>query len=378
MKLRLGYGSTGSTAINPYSTQNLLVTGKTATGNGNYTFYAPGREFPEDLKWETTSQWDFGVDVSFLNNTIRANFDYYSKLTTNLLNTVYLPLSSGYSSTVQNIGSMSNKGVELLIEGDIVQTKDFGFTAQFNIAHNKNTVEKLSDGLDMYGSTYNNFASGSITIIREGSPIGSFYVYKDAGLNEKGSLSYEDLNEDGQLTDTEDRYIAGSPHPDFTYGLNMGFRYKQWELSFLLQGSQGNDVFNLSEMRNYSYSQGMNIEKDVYYNSWREGQDNTNAKYPRIELVGPQKYSDRYIEDASFLRLRNVLLGYNIPRFKFNDKYLFERVRVYASLQNYLTFTKYSGLDPEVSSKGGDINAGIDHFTYPNSKSFSIGLNLTF
>jgi TonB dependent receptor. len=177
MKIRFGYGSTGSTAISPYSTQNLLVTGKSATGNGNYTFYAPGREFPADLKWETTSQWDIGLDASFLNNRIRATFDYYSKLTTNLLNTVFLPLSSGYSTTIQNIGSMSNKGFEFLIEGDIVQTRDFGFTTQVNIAHNKNRVEKLSDGLDIYGSTYTSFGTGSITIIREGYPIGSFYVY---------------------------------------------------------------------------------------------------------------------------------------------------------------------------------------------------------
>ncbi|MPN59899.1 TonB-dependent receptor SusC [bioreactor metagenome] len=131
-------------------------------------------------------------------------------------------------------------------------------------------------------------------------------------------------------------------------------------------------------MRNYSYSQGMNIERNVYYTSWREGQDNSNARYPRIEMVGTQRYSDRYIEDASYLRLRNILLGYNIPRLKMNGKYLYEGIRVYASLQNFLTFTKYSGLDPEVNSKGGDIDAGIDHFTYPNSKSFSIGVNLTF
>ncbi len=378
MKIRFGYGKTGSTAIAPYSTQNLLSSGKTATGNGNYTFYAPGGVFPEDLKWETTSQWDMGVDLGFFNNRFRMTFDYYSKLTTNLLNTVFLPPSSGYNSTVQNIGSMSNKGFELLLEGELVQTRDFGFTAQFNLSRNKNRVEKLSDGLDIFGTTYNNFGSGSITIIREGLPIGSFYVYKDAGFNEKGSLTYQDFNGDDKLTDTDDRYVAGSPHPDFIYGLNCGFRYKRMELSFFLQGSQGNDVFNLSEMRNYSYSQGMNIERDVYYHSWREGQDNTNARYPRIELVGPLKYSDRFIEDGSFLRLKNILLGYNVPPMKLKDKRLFQAIRFYVSLQNYLTLTKYSGLDPEVNSKGGDINSGIDHFTYPNNKTISFGANITF
>ncbi|KAF5035039.1 hypothetical protein DSECCO2_589820 [anaerobic digester metagenome] len=150
------------------------------------------------------------------------------------------------------------------------------------------------------------------------------------------------------------------------------------ELSFFLQGSQGNDVFNLSEMRNYSYSQGMNIERDVYYHSWREGQDNSNARYPRIELVGPLKYSDRFIEDGSFLRLKNILLGYNVPPMTLKDKRLFQAIRFYVSLQNYLTLTKYSGLDPEVNSKGGDINSGIDHFTYPNNKTISFGANITF
>ena len=378
LKLRLGYGRTGSSAIDPYMTQNLLNTGKTATGSDNVPYYAPSSTFPEDLKWETTSQWDIGADLGLFNQRLRFTADYYYKKTTDLLNTVSLPSSSGYSSTVRNIGSMSNRGVELLVEADVVQKKDFGFTLQFNIAHNKNRVEELADGDDILGTTYSNYGSGSITIIREGEPLGAFYVYKDAGLDEKGSLSYVDMNGDGQYTDTEDRYIAGSPFPDFTYGLNCGFRYKNWDFNFFLQGSQGNDVFNLSEMRNYSYGQGMNIERKVYYESWREGQDNSHVHYPKIEAVGSLKYSDRFIENGSYLRLKNVSLAYNFPCEKWSTRNWLSGIRVFVSAQNWLTFTKYNGVDPEVSSKASDVNAGIDHLTYPNSKTISMGLSVKF
>lgn len=378
LKLRVGYGQTGSTAINPYMTQILLSTGKTATGNGVLPNYAPSGSFPDDLKWETTSQWDVGVDLGLFKQRLRVTADYYYKKTTDLLNSVSLPSSSGYSSSVRNIGSMSNRGVEFLVEADVVQKRDFGFTLQFNIAHNNNKVEKLADGNDILGSTYSNYGSGSITIIREGEPIGAFYVYKDAGLDENGSLSYVDMNDDGQYTDKEDRYIAGSPFPDFTYGLNCGFRYKNWDINFFLQGSQGNDVFNLSEMRNYAYDQGMNIERKVYYESWREGQDNSHANYPKIENVGPLKYSDRFLENGSYLRLKNVSLAYNFPCEKWSTRNWLSGIRVFVSAQNWLTFTKYNGVDPEVSSKGGDLNAGIDHLTYPNSKTVSMGLSVKF
>ena len=318
------------------------------------------------------------MDLGFFKQRLRITADYYYKKTTDLLNTVSLPSSSGYKSTVRNIGSISNQGVELLIEGDVVQNKDFGLTLQFNIAHNKNRVEELADGKDILGTTYSNYGSGSITIIREGEPLGAFYVYKDAGLDENGSLSYEDMNGDGQYTDTEDRYIAGSPFPDFTYGLNCGIRYKNWDFNFFLQGSQGNDVFNLSEMRNYSYGQGMNIERKVYYESWREGQDNSHAAYPKINAVGSLKYSDRFIENGSYLRLKNISLAYNLPCDKWATKNWLNGIRIFVSAQNWLTLTKYKGVDPEVSSKGSDVNAGIDHLTYPNSKTLSMGVSVKF
>ena len=375
MKIRVGYGQTGSTAINPYSTQNLLYPGKTATGDGNKTYYAPSSVFPGNLKWETTSQWNIGLDVALIKNRVLITADYYEKLTTDLLNTVSLPTSSGYTSTMQNIGSMSNKGVELLIDAEIIRKRDFGFTAQMNIAHNKNKIEKLANGDDMYGTR---FSWGTITIIRENEPLGAFYLYKDLGLDENGRLAYLDANEDGQFTDESDRYLAGSPFPVITYGLNCGFRYKNWDFNFFLQGSYGNNIFNFTETRNYLYSQGLNIERHVLEQSWKTGQDNTKAHYPRIESVGTLRFSDRFLEKGTYLRLKNIQLAYNIPCPKWRiDKWV-QGIRIFVSAQDYLTFTKYKGIDPEVSSIGGDIDNSIDYLTYPNNKRVSFGLKVEF
>lgn len=376
LKIRASYGKTGSTAIDPYSTQNLLLSGKSATGNGNYTYYAPGTSYPGSLKWETTTQYDIGFDLGLFDQRLRVTGDYYYKYTTDLLNTVFLPSSSGYISTTRNIGQMNNRGVELSIEGDVIRRKNLSFTAGFNISHNKNEVAKLAGGDDIFGTTFTIYGSGAITIIREGEPLGAFYLYKDAGLSPTGQLSYVDMNGDNLYTDRTDRYIAGSPYPDFIYGITGDLRYKNWALNFLLQGSQGNEVYNLSEMRNYSYSQGMNIERKVFYESWREGKDNTNANYPKIEQVGTMRYSDRFLEDGSFLRLKNISLAYYFPLAE--QLNWIKGVSVYVSAQNYLTFTKYKGIDPEVSSKGNDINSAIDHFTYPNNKTLSFGAKVQF
>lgn len=380
MKLRVGWGQTGSTALAPYQTQNLLTSGKTATGNGNYTWYAPGSQFPHPLKWETTSQWNFGLDLGFLDDRIRITADYYRKMTTDLLNRVSLPSSSGYAATIRNIGSMSNRGVEFQVDADIVKHKDFGFTASFNIAHNRNRIEKLAGGED-FGSSIS-FNQGTVTILKEGEPMGAFYVYKDTGLDEAGRMSYHDFNGDEQYTNESDRYIAGSPFPDFTYGLNVGLRWKNLDFNFFLQGSQGNEIFNNAESRNYHYSQGLNIEDHVFANSWTE--NNKGAHYPKIGAGGTFRLSDRFLEDGSYLRLKNVQLAYNFSTSKWKTSSWLKGIRVYVSAQNYLTFTKYRGVDPEVSSYAvsgsgnGDANGGIDNVSYPGNKTITFGVSIKF
>ena len=374
LKLRAGYGVTGSSAISAYATQNLLNSDKGATGNGNFTSYAPGTKYPSSLKWETTAQYNVGVDLGLFDQKVKITADWYYKYTYNLLNTVSLPWSSGYVSSTENIGSMKNSGIELNVDYDIIRTHDWGLTAQFNIAHNDNRIVKLAGGDDVKGTSYSNYGGGPINILREGQPIGAFWLYDYTGINpESGKMEYRDINEDGSLSDDHDRIIAGSPFPLFTYGLNVGLRYKQFDFNFFLQGSQGNKVFNLSNMRNMSYGQGMNIEKRAWEQSWKEGADNTNATFPKITNTNSGKYSTRFLEDGSYLRLKNVTLAYNIP-----VKKVFSGLRVFITAQNILTFTKYTGVDPEVSSKGGDINVGIDHLSYPNVKTASIGATVNF
>ena len=269
---------------------------------------------------------------------------------------------------------MKNSGIELNVDWDIIRTHDWGLTAQFNIAHNDNRVVKLAGGDDIKGTSYTNYGSGPINILREGEPIGAFWLYEYTGINpETGRMEYKDLNEDGQLSDDADRIIAGSPFPLFTYGLNVGLRWKQFDFNFFLQGSQGNKVYNLSNMRNMSYGQGMNIEKRAWEQSWKEGADNTNASFPKITNTNSGKYSTRFLEDGSYLRLKNITLAYNVP-----IKKVLTGLRVFVTAQNLLTITKYTGVDPEVNSKGGDINVGIDHLSYPNVKTVSVGATVNF
>lgn len=381
LKLRVGWGSTGSTAISPYTTMNMLSQGKTPAGGGLQTYYAASTTLPANLKWETTTQWNFGMDVSLLNQRLRITADYYLKKTTDLLNSVPLPPSTGYSNTVRNIGEMSNRGLEMLIEGDIIRTRDFRWDASVNFATNKNKVNKLYGGYDIYGSNINlSYINGTINLIREGEAVGSFFVFKDDGLDENGQIKYIDVNEDGNLT-VADRFILGNPHPKVTYGINSNIQYKDFVFSFFLQGSLGNDLYNVGETANYDYGTGLNLKRKVLYSHWSDNnspEQNAAAKYPKLTANQNLVHSDRFIEDGSYLRLKNISLAYNLPIQKWAPNHWLSGLQVYVSGQNLLTITNYSGMDPEVSSLGGGTNLGLDYMSYPNSKVISFGAKVTF
>ena len=378
LKLRIGYGVTGSTAIGPYATMNMLSSGSTPLGgDGVVTFFTPSTTYPGALKWESTSQTNVGVDMGLFNDRLRITADAYYKLTTDLLNSVNLPPSSGYGSTIRNIGKMSNRGLELLVEGEILNTKDWSWTASANIATNKNEVKKLAGGPDIYGSNVSMvLVNGTVNLIREGEPMGVFYVFKSDGYDENGTLKYVDADENGTLTN-DDRFILGNPHPDFTYGLNTEIAYKRLSLSMFWVGSQGNDVYNVSKAQYYDYGMGLNMLKEVYKSHWDQNntpEQNAKAKYPKIRANQNIQQSDIFIEDGSYVRLKNIQLGYTIPVLK---RYI-NKIHVYVSAQNILTFTKYSGADPEVNSYGSDMTIGIDWFPYPMNKSITLGANIQF
>lgn len=381
LKFRLGYGETGSTAISPYATLNMLSQGKAPVNGGVSTYYAASTTLPSDLRWETTAQWNVGIDLSLFDSRLRVTADYYQKMTRDLLNSVALPASTGYDTTIKNIGKMSNKGFELLVEGDIFRTKDFDWSLSANFALNRNKVVKLYGGKDVFGSRVGlSYIEDFINLVREGEPLGVFYTYKEDGYDTDGNLKYVDRDANGVLNN-DDKFVTGDPNPDFTYGLNSDMRFKDFEFSFFFQGSQGNDVFNVAETANLDQGMGLNLKRDVLYSHWSSNNtdaQNAAAKYPKITRKLKLNYSDRYVEDGSYLRLKNISLGYNLPVSKWNAGSWLKGVKVYVSAQNMLTITSYSGRDPEVSSWGGGINAGLDYLTYPNVKSVTFGAKVQF
>ena len=378
LKLRVGYGRTGSTAINPYATLSILSTGKTVFNNDQFTYFAPSSIFPGDLKWETTAQTDIGVDLGLLKDRITVTADYYIKNTSDLLNSVQLPRSTGYTSTIMNIGKIQNRGFEILVDANVINST-IRWNLGANLSINRNNVKKLYQGQDITGSQYGAIiAQDYLNLVREGEPLGIFFGYQEDGYTDNGIIKYKDNNGDGSIS-TADKAIIGNPNPDFIYSLNSTLSYKNFDLSFYIQGTQGNDIFSVSLLKeNYYYGIGINMVREVLYDHWTP--ETPNAKYPKISIASTSlRMSDRFIYDGSYVRLKNIQLAYNIPAEKLNMQWL-KNGQIYVSAQNLITITSYPFWDPEVNSGGGgsSINQGIDYFTYPTSKSFTFGLKLGF
>lgn len=375
LKIRASWGETGSQAISPYATLNNLSAGKTVFDDALYNTFAPGTRLPGNLKWETTEQADFGIDAGLFKDRLRLTIDYYIKNTRDLLNTVQLPSGFGFTSTIQNVGEIQNKGVEVALDARVID-KAFKWDLSGNISFNRNKVIKLYNGADILGgSVAVTLISDNANLLREGEPMSVFYGYRRNGYNELGREIYKDLNGDG-LINQLDKTIIGNPNPDFIYGINSTMSFKGLELSVFIQGTQGNDLLNVSSINNtLDYGFGLNMPREVYLNHWTPS--NTNAKYPILSRSNTYNYSDRLVEDGSYLRLRNIQLAYNFP---LAAAAWLRSAQIYASGQNLLTVTKYSWWDPETNSQGGanSIGQGIDHYSYPTAKSVTFGLRLGF
>jgi TonB-dependent starch-binding outer membrane protein SusC len=377
LKLRAGYGETGSTAIQPYYTLNQLVSGKVVFGDALTTYYAPGTRLPGPLQWETTAQTDIGFNLGILENRFAFEFDYYVKNTRDLLNFVPLPSSIGYAYTVQNVGKVQNKGIEIGASA-VVLEGPFKWNVSANFSANKNKVISVYDGNDILGDRVDiSVINDNINIVREGEPLGAFFGYIEKGYDATGRIVYEDFNENG-TRDIGDKRIIGNPHPDFIYGFNSTMAFKNFELNVFIQGSQGNDIFNVSAInQTLDYGQALNMPRDVYKDHWTP--ETPNAKYPVISRTSGTQVSDRWVEDGSYLRFKNIQLTYNLPLSALDINWL-SKAQIYASGQNLITFTKYSWYDPEISSYGdpGSIRLGIDHYSYPNAKTVTVGVRLGF
>jgi TonB-linked SusC/RagA family outer membrane protein len=377
LKLRASWGNTGSQAINPYATLNTLNGGKTAFDNTLYNTFSPSTTLPGDLKWETTEQIDFGVDASFFDNRYKLNVDYYIKNTRDLLNIVQLPSGLGFTSTIRNVGQIQNKGIEVSLDARVID-KAFKWDLGGNISINRNKVIKLQDGRDIFSGNINvTLISDNVSLLREGQPISVFYGFREDGYTDKGQIKYKDLDGNGVINQL-DKTIIGNPNPNFIFGLNSTMSYKGFDLTVFLQGSQGNDIVNISSIGNtLDYAFGLNMTRDVYLSNWTPS--NPNAKYPIISRINSYNFSDRLVEDGSYIRLRDIQLSYNVPVKDFKLNWL-RSAQVFASGQNLLTLTKYSWWDPEVNSlgSGNSLQQGVDWYTYPTAKTVTFGLRLGF
>ncbi len=388
LKLRASYGITGNTALSPYQSLDRLNSDKYIyEGQTDVIGFVPSGISNSELKWETTGQLDVGFDLNLFNDRLRFVFDYYKKNTKDLLASVPLPPTVGFGSILRNLGEIQNEGVELGIDADILRG-DFKWDVSAQISANRNEVIELAGDSDIFGSGQG-AVWPSANIARVGEPIGAFYGLLEDGLDDEGFIKYQDISGPDGVPDGTinalDRVILGSYHPDFIYGFATNFSYKGVELNVQIEGVQGNELFNATLGTHLnSFQRGNNQFKDIIGNYWTEENPNPDAKYPKISSATQVTVSERFIEDASYLRIRSLRLAYNFPVKQMGLKG-FDMAQLYISGNNLFTFTNYSGLDPVANTRGTDsaivgdrLRFGHDQSSYPNAKIYAMGLKFRF
>ncbi|GJM33945.1 MAG: SusC/RagA family TonB-linked outer membrane protein [Saprospiraceae bacterium] len=404
-KLRLGWGLTGSQAIRPYQTltrfgptENLL---SDANGNG-ITSIVPTNLANPGLIWETTNQFNAGFDWGIMNDRFTGNIDVYYKRTYDLLQELNIGPSAGFTTFTVNQGDLINKGIEFGLTANIVRSKKLKWEISGNLSFNRNEITSLGLPPTQFGvNTYSAFLGSNISggtyfkvpanIFIEGQPAALFWGFETNGIvsnpeeqgkapsvqgveTQLGDVLYIDQNGDGNITD-QDLVIIGDPNPDFFYGFGTTLSYGGFTLNAFFNGVYGNDVANGNLAREaYLDGSSNNVRREAYQNAWSE--TNPNGTYPRIGYNNAGDFTDRMVEDASFLRLSYVSLGYEIPAGVIPG---FQKISLFVSGQNLLLFTDYSGFDPEVDSYSFDPSRrGVDWSSFPNQKSITFGLNATF
>ena len=387
LKLRASYGITGNTEIGIYQSLAALQSQFTVIGGQIVNGIVPDQVANPNLSWESTAQLDVGVDVGLWNDRVFLSADYYRTTTSDLLLSVDLPEYSGFTSSLQNVGVTQNRGVEFEIRSYNLDG-DFGWVTDFNISRNRNEVlELVRDGAPNEDGSYDNdiFIGGapghmllpSSSLLREGEPIGVFYGFISEGVDpETGLEVFADLDGEGDDPSTPtdgDRTIIGNPNPDFIWALNNRFSYKNFELDVFFQASIGGDLLNfqrieLEDVRG-SFNQSVRI-----LDRWTP--ENRDAEIPRASSGNTRRVSTRFVEDGSYIRLRNVSLAYNVPG-RLLQRVGAESARLVLSGQNLLTFTDYLGWDPEVNTAGGsNTQIGLDYGAYPRARSVTFTLQL--
>lgn len=434
-KLRLGWGQTGNSSIGSYAWGAAITRMPSALGMG----FRPSNIPNTSIRWESQEQYNVGLDLSFFTGRLNLTVDAYYKRSDDMLMSMQLPSYMGTqgngSSKLQapkgNYGSIENKGLEITLDAHPVQLKNFSWDSNFQISFNKNKLLSLSDTENATLVGYGQW--GDVVCVSEiGKPLYNFYGYKVEGVYKDlediqnsakpakypsdgvfsrgntvwvGDIKYKDVDENGVI-DERDRTDIGSPLPKFTFGWTNTFRYKNLDLSIFLNGSYGNKVMNYNSLTlthmNSTWTNQLQsvvskrarlepIDPTIVYadgSKWFDHIDNVRVKNPGTKIPHTSindpndndRISDRYVEDGSFLRIKNITLGYTFPKALLN-KAKIENLRVYVNIQNLYTFTKYTGYDPEVGASTQDstgLTYGLDNGRYPSPAMYSFGLNITF
>lgn len=412
LKLRISWGRTGNQAIPSYGTLATMVQNINTTYdvNGPYnsivTGYAIGSPGNKDLKWETSDQKDIGCEVAFLKGKLSFEGDLYLKKTTDLLLPYTTPIFANNELINKNSGSIQNKGFELLVNITPFDESNFQWKTGLNFSLNRNKILSLGDQPSPFASSAQYGGIGTLTILQMGQPLGTFYGYKYLGVWKTseateaakyglvpGDAKYADINNDYKYN-ASDEQVIGNAQPNFTYGINNSFIFfKDFEINIFFQGVKGGKIFNIQREESLTQSQSRDFNGVEIKNHWTSQNENTDV--PALTNPINLYNSSRWLEDGSYLRLKNISIGYALPK-KILDKIGISRLQIYMSAQNLLTFTRYKGYDPEASSAksngitygGGNLSAGassdtdvdqnIDSGAYPNPKSYTFGIKLSF
>lgn len=424
LKVRLGYGMAGNNRIDSYVSLPMLTSVTYPNGDSTQPGYVSKQIPNPNLKWEANKTFNFGLDFGFFNQRLTISPEFYINRSSNLLLNAKLPTSSGYDSMVINAGETENKGIDLTINSTNIMTKDFTWNTAVTLSHNKNSVKKLTgEDVQLWEASFG--YNQNTHIIGVNQPLGQMYGYVTDGLYQVSDFDYDeatktytlkdgvpysgkktdvkpgmwkfknvDGSEDNKITEN-DKTVIGNAYPKFYGGINNTFIYKDFDLSIFLTYSFGNDVFNATKLTNTKTAlQNKNV-LDIANSSnrWvvvnKKGELITDPqemadinKGKTVAAVYDNEIGDTYIhswavEDGSYLKLSNITLGYTFPR-KMLSKIGISKLRLYATGSNLLTWTKYTGFDPEVSTMGSGLTPGVDFGAYPKSRSFVFGINLAF
>lgn len=401
LKLRFSYGETGNQGIGSYaslaklSVYNYPFGGASQTGLANDLASGPANE---ELQWETTRSYNLGLDLGMFNNRLNLKVEVYKKITEDLLQNITIPSSSGFQTKLVNSGSVQNKGLEVSLDGTVLKVKDFEWKSNFNIAFNRNKILSLSP--DVREQYARNISTGDAPFIQiVGKPIGALYGYVEDGyydneaevrsdpaysglgnaiiLRTIGEVKYKNLDNDPVSISQTDRTFIGDVNPDYTFGFTNNFKYKRFDLSIFVNGVQGNDIINMNTRFNANLGTNKNVTQEMLDGAWAEGKDNSGATGPKVirQSFRNLLFSRRFIEDGSFVRLKNITIGYNVP---LKSKTI-SNLRVGLGVNNLYTWTKYSGFDPEINSYGDNPALfGVDLGGYPNSRTYNFTLRCNF